>query len=88
MHQMYCNTCDTLLFGIDYVLKISSDNDKNIRVAKSENFPDSKIFVAKNFPDKARKARQFSNPRQMRIKGGFARFWIIQLHFLDDLDTF
>ena len=24
----------------------------------------------------------------MRIKGGFARFWIIQLHFLDDLDTF
>ena len=49
MHQMYCNTCDTLLFGIDYVLKISSDNDKNIRVAKSENFPDSKIFVAKNF---------------------------------------
>ena len=24
----------------------------------------------------------------MRLKGGFARFWIIQLHFLDDLDTF
>ena len=45
-------------------------------------------FCRKNFPDKARKSRQFSNLRQMRIKCGFARFWIIQLHFLDDLDTF
>ena len=41
----------------------------------------------KNFPDKARKLRQFSNLRQMRIKGGFGRFWIIQLHFLDDLEV-
>ena len=31
-------------------------------------------FCRKNFPDKARKSRQFSNSRQMRIKGGFARF--------------
>ena len=23
----------------------------------------------------------------MRIKGGFARFWIIELHFLDDLEV-
>ena len=45
-------------------------------------------FCRKKFPDKARKSRQFSNPQQMRIKGGFAIFWIIQLHFLDDLDTF
>ena len=29
-------------------------------------------FCRKNFPDKA---RQFSNSRQMRIKGGFARFY-------------
>ena len=46
------------------------------------------LSMRKNFPDEARKLRQFSNLRQMRIKGGFARFWIIQLHFLDDLDTF
>ena len=43
------------------------------RVTKSENFPDSKIFVAKTFRI-ARKSHQFSNSRQMRIKGGFARF--------------
>ena len=42
MHQMYCNTCDTLLFGIDYVLKISSDNDKNIN---NENFIEKWLFV-------------------------------------------
>ena len=30
--------------------------------------------MRKNFPDEARKLRQFSNLRQMRIKGGFARF--------------
>ena len=45
-------------------------------------------FCPENIQDKARKSRQFSNSRQMRIKGGFARFWIIKLHFLDDLDTF
>ena len=44
-------------------------------------------FCRKNFPDKARKSRQFSNPQQMRIKGGYAKFWIIQLHFLDDLES-
>ena len=29
----------------------------------------------KNFPDKARKSRKFSNSRQMGIKGGLARFY-------------
>ena len=48
----------------------------------------TRVTKSENFPDKARKSRQFSNPRQMRIEGGFARFWIIQLHFLDDLYTF
>ena len=31
-------------------------------------------FSHKNFPDKVRKSSQFSNSRQMHIKGGFARF--------------
>ena len=31
-------------------------------------------FCRKNFPDKARKSRQFSSLQQMHIKGGFARF--------------
>ena len=52
---------------------------------KKQKLSGQQDFCRKNFPDKS---RQFSNPRQMRIKGGFARFWIIQLHFLDDLDTF
>ena len=56
-----------------------SQKAKTFRIAR---------FCRKNFMDKARKSRQFSYPRQMRIKGGFARFWIIQLDFLDDLDTF
>ena len=55
---------------------------------KKQKLSGKQDFCRKNFPDKARKSRQFSNSRQMRIKGGFARFWIIQLHFLDDLDTF
>ena len=55
---------------------------------KKQKLSGQQDFCCKNFPDKARKSRQFSNSRQMRIKGGFARFWIIQLHFLDDLDTF
>ena len=55
---------------------------------KKQKLSGQQDFCHKNFPDKARKSRQFSNPRQMRIKGDFARFWIIQLHFLDDLDTF
>ena len=58
------------------------------RSHKKRKLSGQQDFCCKNFPDKARKSRQFSNPQQMRIKGGFARFWIIQLHFLDDLDTF
>ena len=34
----------------------------------------SRVTKSENFPDKVRKSRQFSNSRQMRIKGGFARF--------------
>ena len=30
-------------------------------------------FCRKNFPDKARKSRQFSNSRQMSVKGVHAR---------------
>ena len=58
------------------------------RSKKKRKLSGQQDFCRKIFPDKARKSRQFSNPRQMGIKGGFAIFWIIQLHFLDDLDTF
>ena len=43
-------------------------------------------FCRKNFLDKARKSRQFSNLRQMRIKGGFDHpnsFQIIWTHYMD-----
>ena len=60
----------------------------NIQSHKKRKLSGQQDFCRKNFLDKVGKLCQFSNPRQMRIKGGFARFWIIQLHFLDDLDTF
>ena len=41
---------------------------------KTKTFWIKQDFCGKNFPDKARKLRQFSNLRQMHIKGGFARF--------------
>ena len=41
---------------------------------KKQKLSGQQHFCRKNFPDKARKSRQFSNSRQMRIKGGFARF--------------
>ena len=41
---------------------------------KKQKLSGQQDFCRKNFPDKARKAHQFSNSRQMRIKGGFARF--------------
>ena len=44
------------------------------RVTKSENFPDSKIFVAKTFQIKRVKMRQISNARQIRLKSVFANF--------------
>ena len=44
-------------------------------------------FCRKNFPDKVRKSSQFSNSRQMRIKGGFARF-CAEVLSLDYPDTF
>ena len=39
---------------------------------KKQKLSGKQDFCSKNFPDKA---RQFSNSRQMRIKGGFARFY-------------
>ena len=81
-----------VFFSTSYVANHPQPHDNHIscRVTKSENFPDSKIFVA-NFSDKARKSRQFSNLQQMPIKGGFDHphsFQIIRTHFLDQPDTF
>ena len=70
------------------ILKSTHNHQYQIQSQQKRKLSGQQDFCRKNFPDKARKLRQFSNPRQMRIKGGFARFWIIQLHFLDDLDTF
>ena len=69
--------------GGQYTIVLCSQNTMS-RVTKSEHFPDSKIFVAKTFQIKRVNCFNF----QIRIKGGFTRFWVIQLLFLDDLDTF
>ena len=68
------------IFGYVGIIHLQHDN----RVTKSKNFPDSKILVAKTFRVKRVNRVNF----QMRINGGFARIWIIQLYFLDDLGTF
>ena len=69
---------DKLLVTIVYLSSVLHNimfGDDDNRVKKSKNFPDSTIFVAKNFPDKARKSCQFSNSQQIPVKGGFARFY-------------
>ena len=41
---------------------------------KKQKLSGQQDFCRKNFPDKARKLRKFSNLRQMRVKGVLARF--------------
>ena len=41
---------------------------------KKQKLSGQQDFCRKNFPNKMRKLRQFSNLRQMRMKCGFARF--------------
>ena len=44
-----------------------------IQSQKKRKLSGQQDFCRKNFPDKARKLRQFSNSRQMPVKGGLAR---------------
>ena len=76
--------------GGQYTIVLCSQNTMS-RVTKSEHFPDSKIFSRKNFPDKARKSLQFSNPHKRwfyKILGNPATFSGWSGHFLDRPETF
>ena len=59
---------------VDDVNNREDDGDEDDQSHKKRKLSGKQDFCRKNFPDKARKSRQFSNSRQMRIKGGFARF--------------
>ena len=57
------------------------------RVRKNKNFPDSKIFDAKNFPDKMCKLRQFSDLGQIHksvfanLKHNYAPIMLHMVHY-------
>ena len=60
---------------------------------KKQKLSRQQDFCCKNFPDKERKSRKFSNSRQMRVIGGFARFYasMVQIcsgNFPDHADIF
>ena len=60
---------------------------------KKQKLSRQQDFCCKNFPDKERKSRKFSNSRQMRVIGGFTRFYasMIQIcsgNFPDHADIF
>ena len=82
---MYCITY--VLYCIVYVLYFVLHNalyfvvtnpeltgGQGVQSQKMRKLSEQQDFCRKNFLDKARKSRQFSNSRQMCIKGGFTRF--------------
>ena len=56
--------CQVVKYGMLWQAQAESEKVKTFRTAR---------FCRKNFPDKARKSRQFSNSRQMPVKGVLAR---------------